>query len=807
MRYRIDVVSEVQTRMCWFLVACLFFTLIFHNAALADPPLKENVVTLQKKLDEIKQRVTQTTSDKALAELGVQNQDVLTQAGELQTQLQETLVPIATQLNVLGPAPAASSVIETDEVVARRKSLSSEKAQLDKSIEQAVALANNAQQLALQIISIRRDALREQLSLNSNSIISSMFWQPVFQRSPYDDRRLTRFYQQISQAVSEAFSPPQLTVTIICLLLACSLPLVRKWLEEPVIRATVRWIPEGRLIRSFYTLTLVLANVLLLGLAFGLLVFIFMRLPDLPDSVARFLGDWFRLCIFTAFLLELGRALISKQKPSWRLASFSDGVAAAINPFPRIVAGIMLLFGTIEIINATIGTSVATSVVASGMTAFSLMICAILIIIRINRARRQESAEGDDSHHSPLHGVVYLLIVAFAVVELGALLTGYISLARYLVYKMIWFCLVLTCAFFLVQFWTDLCDALFSRSNRSGRMLRCFLKLQDRHLLIIGTLLSSIGRISIIFLALISLFEGSFGNATPSDLLRRAMNLWSGETLGRLNIIPANLLSAVLVLAISIYCLRHFRRWLVNTLLPQTQMDSGMQASLITLMTNMGYVFIIMATLATLGVRWSNLAWIVSALSVGIGFGLQEIVKNFISGLILLTERPVRVGDLVSISGIEGDIKKISVRATEIQLSDRSTVIVPNSQFISQNVRNVTMGNSLGVVSISLTYPLTVDPVMIRELLLEIYNKSETLLNAPAPSVTFTQLGSDGYTLSITGYVSSPRMIGGAKSELLFEILHQLRARDIPISVPQTILLQSTAEHIDTPELIEGKQK
>ncbi|MFP3449237.1 mechanosensitive ion channel family protein, partial [Pseudomonas sp. SIMBA_067] len=88
----------------------------------------------------------------------------------------------------------------------------------------------------------------------------------------------------------------------------------------------------------------------------------------------------------------------------------------------------------------------------------------------------------------------------------------------------------------------------------------------------------------------------------------------------------------------------------------------------------------------------NKLAWIVSALSVGIGFGLQEIVKNFISGLILLTERPVKVGDLVSISGIEGDIRRINVRATEIQLGDKSTVIVPNSQFISQNVRNATMG-------------------------------------------------------------------------------------------------------------------
>ncbi|BDH45843.1 mechanosensitive ion channel protein [Salmonella enterica subsp. enterica serovar Choleraesuis] len=790
----------IRIRWAW-LLAALIFTLINTTAVRADPPADDSPTALQQQLDELKQKVTQTTSDKELAELGDQNQSILTRANDLQSKLQDALVPVATQLNVLGPKPAAG-VQETDEVVARRKALTSQKNLLDKQTEQVTAVQSSAQQLALQITSIRRNTLREQLSLNTNSILSEAFWQPILHRSPYDDRRIKRFSQQVSEAVNEAFSPPYVTVSVICLLLALALPLFRKWLEDPITRATVRWVPEGRLIRSFYTLVLVLANVLLLGTASGLFIFTFLRLPDLADSLRQFLLDWFRLCLFTAFLLGLGRALISKRKPSWRLARFSDGVAAAMNPFPRIVAGIMFLFGSLEIINATIGTSVATSVAASGMTALSLMICALVIIARVNAARTKESVQGDDNHHSPLHGVVYLLIVVFAVLELGALLTGYISLARYLAYKMIWVCLVLTSAFFLVRFWGDMCDTIFMPENRVGKLFQRFLKLQERHLSIMGTLLSGVGRLSIIFVALISLFEGSFGNTSPADLLRRALGLWSGEELGRLNIVPANLLNSLLVLIISIYCLRHLRRWLVEILLPLTKMDGGMQASLITLMTNIGYVVIIMATLATLGVKWSNLAWIVSALSVGIGFGLQEIVKNFISGLILLTERPVRVGDLVSISGIEGDIKKISVRATEIQLSDRSTVIVPNSQFISQNVRNVTMGNSLGVVSITLTYPLNIDPVMIRELLLDIYHANESLLDSPQPSVTFTQLGSDGYTLSVTGYVPSPRMIGGTKSELLFEILHQLREKDIHISVPQTVLLQPAEdfELIKTPD-------
>jgi small-conductance mechanosensitive channel len=249
-------------------------------------------------------------------------------------------------------------------------------------------------------------------------------------------------------------------------------------------------------------------------------------------------------------------------------------------------------------------------------------------------------------------------------------------------------------------------------------------------------------------------------------------------------------MNAFLCLVVGWYVLRSTRRWLDNDFLPKTMMDRGLRASLVTLFTNVGYVLIIMLTLSMLGIEWNKLAWIVSALSVGIGFGLQEIVKNFISGLILLTERPVKVGDLVSISGVEGDIRRINVRATEIQLSDKSTVIVPNSQLISQNVRNATMGNAQGVATIALTFPLDIDPEQVRNLLLMAYTLHESILDAPAPSVSFKELGPNGIVLSVTGYVNSPRMVSSTRSDLLYEILKMLREAGVSLSQTQTMILE-----------------
>jgi small-conductance mechanosensitive channel len=156
-----------------------------------------------------------------------------------------------------------------------------------------------------------------------------------------------------------------------------------------------------------------------------------------------------------------------------------------------------------------------------------------------------------------------------------------------------------------------------------------------------------------------------------------------------------------------------------------------------------------------------------------------------------LTERPVKVGDLVSIDGVEGDIRRINVRATEIRLADRSIVTVPNSQLLSHNLRNVTMGNRTeGVTTLTLTFPLDTDPEEVRHILIGSYEEHPAVLEHPAPSVLFSQLTPKGITLNVTGYVSSPRVTGDVKSELLFDILKRLRNAGIKLSNPETVRVE-----------------
>jgi potassium-dependent mechanosensitive channel len=225
-----------------------------------------------------------------------------------------------------------------------------------------------------------------------------------------------------------------------------------------------------------------------------------------------------------------------------------------------------------------------------------------------------------------------------------------------------------------------------------------------------------------------------------------------------------------------------------------------MQTSAATLLGYLGYVLAVSLSLSAVGIGLDRIAWVASALSVGIGFGLQAVVSNFVSGLILLAERPVRVGDWVSLGTVEGDIRRINMRATEIQLGDRSTVIVPNSEFITKTVRNVTHANPLGLVQLKLPMPLATPAEDVRALLLDIFHAHPDVLDAPAPNVQLDGIDNGNLVFNATGFVASPRASYGVRSALLFEALKKLAAANIELSRPPQIIAMPGGPAMPLPE-------
>ena len=220
-------------------------------------------------------------------------------------------------------------------------------------------------------------------------------------------------------------------------------------------------------------------------------------------------------------------------------------------------------------------------------------------------------------------------------------------------------------------------------------------------------------------------------------------------------------------------------------LFPRVPWDAGSRYAFLTLSR---YAFVLMALwggLTLLHLRWSSIQWILAAASVGLGFGLQEIVSNFVSGLILLVERPVSVGDFVAVGGQEGTITRITIRATTIQNLDNQTVIIPNKAFIAGQVTNWTLGDSYIRVIAPVGVAYGSDMELVKHLLGEVITEHPKVLRFPSPQILFRGFGESSLDWEVWFFVPSPRDRFTVVNDVLLRIDHAFREHHVQIPFPQ----------------------
>lgn len=215
------------------------------------------------------------------------------------------------------------------------------------------------------------------------------------------------------------------------------------------------------------------------------------------------------------------------------------------------------------------------------------------------------------------------------------------------------------------------------------------------------------------------------------------------------------------------------------------KIDSGVKDSIARFGRYLVIVVGAVITLETIGVSLSSLAALGAVLMVGIGFGLQNIAQNFISGLIILLERPIKVGDIVEVEGVSGRVVDIQARSTLVQTRDDITILVPNSQFISEQVINESFsGNQIRyAVKVGVSYGSDVE--LVKEVLLSIAQNNPKVLKHPAPDVLFNDFGESSLDFELRVWLSDLWSYIVVLSDLRFEINKQFRAKNIEIPFPQ----------------------
>ncbi len=241
----------------------------------------------------------------------------------------------------------------------------------------------------------------------------------------------------------------------------------------------------------------------------------------------------------------------------------------------------------------------------------------------------------------------------------------------------------------------------------------------------------------------------------------------------------------ILIFVAIVVVTRAGQRALAERILPETQIDAGLQHSL---SAGFGYVGIVIAAMlgvSAVGLDLTNIALIAGALSVGIGCGLQNIVNNFVSGITLLIERPIKVGDWVVVGDQEGIVKRIQVRATEIETFQRTSVIVPNSAFLQEPVINRTHKDSFGRIEVPVGVAYGTDTAKVEQLLLDVAKENPKIASWPEPFVLFQNFGDSSLDFELRCYCPNVFDTFRAGSELRFAIDRIFRREGIGIPFPQ----------------------
>src|SRR5690606_17495314 len=223
-----------------------------------------------------------------------------------------------------------------------------------------------------------------------------------------------------------------------------------------------------------------------------------------------------------------------------------------------------------------------------------------------------------------------------------------------------------------------------------------------------------------------------------ADIESWAYRLFTEIRIGTISISLVGILAGILLFAVGLVVTRWFQKWLDGNVLARSQVDTGVRNSVRTAVGYAGVALAGLVGISAAGINLASLALVAGALSLGIGFGLQNIVNNFVSGLILLAERPFKAGDWIVAGTTEGFVRKISVRATEIETFRRQTVILPNSELINAAVGNWTLRNKLGRVEIPVSVAYHSDARRVNDILLEIVRDVPQVLKNPEPSVLLT---------------------------------------------------------------------
>lgn len=683
------------------------------------------------------------------------------------------LAEINAKLEQLGPPPADGQQ-EPDLVTAERKQLASEKAEINAVLSLAESLSIRVNGFIDKIAQIRSELFR-------NVLTKRYALTEAFSSELLDDVRAE--YSSLYRAVSSWLKfvvqykfQSVIAAGFFALVAAAVLVFGGRRLFGRIFEADPTVEDPSYLSRLSVAFWSTLLPTAALGAFLLATLFFFNYFNVLRGDIGTFLRSLFMVIGVVFGVNRLANAVLSPKLPNWRLIAIGSKAARRLVLLATAMAVVIGLNAFLVVVNDAMGSPLSLTIARSCLA--SIVVGLLLILIGL---LRDEAATW-----RPWRGWLRYTAIALGCFIIAAALLGYIGFATFVSMQVVVTGTILLTAY--IGFLSSRAigeEGSFAETS-VGRWLASKSSTEAATLDQLGLVVSLAINLMIllVFVPLILLMWGF----QPGDIQAWAYKIGGGFSIGAFRFSPTGILTGIVVFAIGYFLTRWFQGWLDGSVMARGRVDAGVRNSIRTVVGYAGLAIAALIAVSSAGFDLSNFALIAGGLSLGIGFGLQNVVSNFVSGLILLAERPFKAGDWIVAGNVSGTVKKISVRATEIETFQRQSVILPNSDLINSAVGNWTHRNKLGRIEIPVGVAYGSDAKKVHAMLLELARAHPLVLKNPEPFVLFSAFGASSLDFEIRVFLGDVTNSVIVQNDLRFAIIEKFEAEGIEIPFPQSVI-------------------
>ena len=722
-----------------------------------------------------------------LRRLRNQAEDILSQSTSTAEDLRPRLADVQALIEKLGPPPGKDQPAEAPSVAAERARLNALAAEIDGAIKTTELTWARARQLIERITVMRHSLFTKNLVERLHSPLLPQVWKDLGAQLPNLSRRISSNWQDWTYwAHAKGAELAALIAAALVLFGALhwgARALIARRRRRPEFEGaptffergmSIAWAAPLRALPIVATVALLYAGLETLDLLY--------------PPWGRAFGGLFNAALEFSIMTAVVGAVLSPGAPQWRIVPVDDASAKSLTRILVAITTVYALDGALAECGRAFLAPLTLTVVQS--FAASLLFAGLLLAAALTPLTAQLASDAPPEQEAaavvlhepparlrPLWLKLPLCALAIAIAAAAAL--GFVALARFMAQQVLLTGMVVAVIWLLYLAIRALTRLPHTRNYPVTEVLEVRFGLDEDRRRQLARLTETALTFALLICAIpVLMLQWGFSGSDIRDWFKA---LLFGMEIGSFKISLARILIGILLFIALLFTTRLFQHWLRDKALKETRLDSGIVDSIDTVV---GYACIAISALIAVsyaGFDITNLAIVAGALSVGIGFGLQSIVNNFVSGLILLIERPIKVGDRIVVGTEQGNVRRISVRATEVETFDKASLIIPNSELITGKVLNWTHRNKMGAANVKVSTSYAADPDAVMKILVACATAHGEVLTTPAPSAALENFGDSALQFNLRITLADVDRAGAVQSDLRVAILREFRAAGIEI--------------------------